>query len=121
MTPMQVSVTLETLCWRRGTVAFESLLSEINLASAEPPGANPLVAERAPWRCSQSRAPIGNPYRFLSFLLQTWQPLCDPQESLVGKALSATIKPHNPRTTATKAIMNIASAIMGVVYISLFS
>ena len=48
-----------------------------------PPGANPLVAERAPWRSSQScvtrgQQPIGNPYRFLSFLLHTWQPLCDP-------------------------------------------
>ena len=35
-----------------------------------PPGANPLIAERAPWRSSQSRAtggrqPVGNPYRFL--------------------------------------------------------
>ena len=35
-----------------------------------PPGANPLVAERAPWRSSQSCVtggpqPIGNPYRFL--------------------------------------------------------
>ena len=36
-----------------------------------PPGANPLVAERAPWRSSQSCATggqqptIGNPYRFL--------------------------------------------------------
>ena len=40
-----------------------------------PPGANPLVAERAPWRSSQfcvtgGQQPIGNPYRFLSFLLQ---------------------------------------------------
>ena len=48
-----------------------------------PPGANPLVAERAPWRPSQFRVtggqlPIGTPYRFLSFLLHTWQPLCDP-------------------------------------------
>ena len=47
-----------------------------------PPGANPLVAERAPWRSSQScvtggEQPIGNPYRFLSFLLHTWKPLCD--------------------------------------------
>ena len=44
-----------------------------------PPGANPLVAERAPWRSSQScvtgsQQPIGNPYRFLSFLLHTRQP-----------------------------------------------
>ena len=43
-----------------------------------PPGANPLVAERVPWRSSQSgvaggQQPIGNPYRFLSFLLHTWQ------------------------------------------------
>ena len=48
-----------------------------------PPGANPLVAERAPQRSSQScvtrgQQPIRNPYRFLSFLLHTWQPLCDP-------------------------------------------
>ena len=43
------------------------------------PGANPLVAESAPWRSSQScmtrdQQPIGNPYRFLSFLLHAWQP-----------------------------------------------
>ena len=48
-----------------------------------PPVANPLVAQRAPWRSSQScvtggQQPIENPYRFLSFLLHTWQPLCDP-------------------------------------------
>ena len=48
-----------------------------------PPGANPLVAERPPWRSSQScvtggQQPIGNPYRFLSFPLHTWQPPCDP-------------------------------------------
>ena len=41
-----------------------------------PPGANPLVAERAPWRSSQScvrggQQPIGNPYRFLSHFLCT--------------------------------------------------
>ena len=52
-----------------------------------PPGANPLVAGRAPWWSSQSRVtggqqPIGNPYRFLSFLLHTWQPLCDPNEGV---------------------------------------
>ena len=34
-----------------------------------PPGANPLVAERAPWRSWEScvtggQQPIGNPYRF---------------------------------------------------------
>ena len=29
-------------------------------------------------------------------------------------------EPHNPRTTPTKAMMNIASAILGVVYILLF-
>ena len=46
-----------------------------------PPGANPLLAERAPWRSSQScvteggQQPIGNPYSFLSFLLHTRQPL----------------------------------------------
>ena len=33
----------------------------------------------------------------------------------------ALIEPHNPRTTPTKAMMNIASAILGVVYILLFS
>ena len=58
-----------------------------------PPGANPLVAERAPWRSSQScvtggQQPIGNPYRFLSFLLHTWQPLCDLNSQ--RKAVSAT-------------------------------
>ena len=41
-----------------------------------PPGANPLVAERAPWRSSQSRVtgvqqPIANPYRFLSHFFCT--------------------------------------------------
>ena len=46
------------------------------LASAKPPGANPLVAERAPWRSSQScvtggQQPIGNPYRFLSHFFCT--------------------------------------------------
>ena len=30
-------------------------------------------------------------------------------------------EPHNPRTTPTKTMMNIASAILGVVYIVLFS
>ena len=55
-----------------------------------PPGANPLVAERAPWRSLQSRVtggrqPIGNPYRFLSFLLHTWQPLCDPNSHSWGR------------------------------------
>ena len=55
-----------------------------------PPGANPLVAERAPWRSSRScvtggQQPIGNPYRFLSFLLHTWQPLCDPNSHLWGR------------------------------------
>ena len=55
-----------------------------------PPGANPLVAERAPWRSSQScvtgrQQPIGNPYRFLSLLLHTWQPLCDPDSHLWGR------------------------------------
>ena len=59
------------------------------------PGANPLITERAPWRSSQSCAtggqqPIGNPYGFLSFLLHTWQPLCDPNSHSWGKALSAT-------------------------------
>ena len=48
-----------------------------------PPGANPLVAERAPWKSSQSRVtggqqPIGNPSRFLSFLLRTWHPCATP-------------------------------------------
>ena len=55
-----------------------------------PPGANPLVAERAPWRSSHSRVtggqqPTGNPYRFLSFLLHTWQPLCDPNSHSQGR------------------------------------
>ena len=55
-----------------------------------PPGANPLVAERAPWRSLQScvtggQQPIGNPYRFLSFLLHTWQPLCDPNSHSRGR------------------------------------
>ena len=55
-----------------------------------PPGANPLVAERAFWRSSQScvtgsQQPIGNPYRFLSFLLHTWQPLCDPSSHSWGR------------------------------------
>ena len=31
------------------------------------------------------------------------------------------IEPHNPRTTPTKTMMNIASVILGVVYILLFS
>ena len=55
-----------------------------------PPGANPLVAERAPWRSSQScvaggQLPIGNPYRFLSFILHAWQPLCDPNSHSWGR------------------------------------
>ena len=37
------------------------------------------------------------------------------------KQLFKVIEPHNPRTTPTKAVMNIASAILGVVYILLFS
>ena len=56
----------------------------------KPPGSNPLVAERAPWRSSRScvtggHRPIGNPYRFLSFLLHTWQPLCDPNSHSWGR------------------------------------
>ena len=31
------------------------------------------------------------------------------------------VEPHNPRTTPTKTMMNTASAILGVVYILLFS
>ena len=56
-----------------------------------PPGANPLVvAERTPRRSSQScvtggQQPIGNPYRFLSFLLHTWQPVCDPNSHSWGR------------------------------------
>ena len=55
-----------------------------------PPRANPLVAERAPWRSLQScvtgrRQPIGNSYRFLLFLLHTWQPLCDPNSHSWGR------------------------------------
>ena len=55
-----------------------------------PPGANPLEAERALWWSSQScvtrgQQPIGNPYRFLSFLLHTWQPLCDPNSHSWGR------------------------------------
>ena len=58
--------------------------------SLTPPGANPLVAERAPWRSSQScvtggQQPIRNLYRFLSFLLHTWQPLCDPNSHSWGR------------------------------------
>ena len=50
----------------------------------------PQVAERAPWRSSQScvtrgQQPIGDPYRFLSFLLHTWQPLCDPNTHSWGR------------------------------------
>ena len=46
-----------------------------------PPGANPLVAERAPWRSSQScvtegQQPIGNPYRFNSHFFCTPGNLC---------------------------------------------
>ena len=57
--------------------------ADINWRVPNPPGANPLVAERAPWRSSQScvtggQQPIRIPYRFLSFLLHTWQTLCDP-------------------------------------------
>ena len=49
-----------------------------------PPGANPLVAERAPWRSSQSLCGRGSAAYWkslqipVSFLLHTWQPLCDP-------------------------------------------
>ena len=55
-----------------------------------PPGANPLVAERGPWRCAQSgvrggQQPNGNPYRFLSFLLHTWQPPRDPNSHSWGR------------------------------------
>ena len=69
--------------------------SDLDWRVPNPPGASPLVAERAPWRSSQScvtggQQPIGNPYRLLSFLQHTWQPPVRPQQSLVGKALSAT-------------------------------
>ena len=38
---------------------FTLILKGIFLASAQPPGANPLVAERAPWRSSRSRVTGG--------------------------------------------------------------
>ena len=49
----------------------------------------PLMLTPAPWRSSQScvtggQQPIGNPYRFLSFLLHTWQALCDPNSHSWG-------------------------------------
>ena len=70
-----------------------------------PPGANPLVAERAPWRSSQScvtevQQPIGNPYRFLSFLLHTWQPMCDPNS-------------HSWRIRKILVSVKVLSAILG--------
>ena len=48
-----------------------------------PPGANPLVAERPPWRSSQScvaggQQPIGNPYRLLSFPCTPGNPRATP-------------------------------------------
>ena len=74
---------------------FHRKLRDRNFANViwrvpNPPGANPLVAERAPWRSSQScvtggQQTIGNPYRFLSFLLHTWQPLCDPNSHSWGR------------------------------------
>ena len=47
------------------------------------PGANSLVAERAPCKSSQScvtegQQTVGNPSRFRSFLLHTWQPRATP-------------------------------------------
>ena len=55
-----------------------------------PPGANPLVTERARWRSSPScvtggQHPIGNPYRFLSFLLHNWQPPCESNSHSWGR------------------------------------
>ena len=57
---------------------------------SNPPLANPGVAERAPWRSSQSgvaggQQPIENPYRFLSFLLHTWQPSLDTNSHSWGR------------------------------------
>ena len=66
-----------------GFCALSIFFGDVRWRVPNPPGANPLVAERAPWRSSQScvtggQQSIGNPYRFLSFLLHSRQPLCDP-------------------------------------------
>ena len=81
-------------CVKRNHLSFCFFPSSIAFSwrVPNPPGANPLVAERAPGR-SSGQQPIRNPYRFLSFLLHTWQPLCDPNSHSWGrarKALSAT-------------------------------
>ena len=75
---------------RNAHVFLPTLFLAKNWRVPNPPGANPLVAERASWRSSQScvtggQQPIGNPYRFLSFLLHTWQPLCDPNSHSWGR------------------------------------
>ena len=67
----------------------EEFVNKENWRVPNPPGANPLVAERAGGRSSQScvtegQQTVGNPYRFLSFLLHTRQPLSDPNSHLLG-------------------------------------
>ena len=77
--------------WPRAQAYFQT--------KPNPSGANPLVAERALWRSWQSRLtggqqPIGNPYRFLSFLLHTWTTPVRPQQSFVGKGEAENTDPH---------------------------
>ena len=60
-----------------------------------PPGANPLVAERAPWRSSQSCVTGGSAAYWKSLQIPVISSAhlatpVRPQQSLVGKALSAT-------------------------------
>ena len=82
-----------------------------------PPGANPLVAGWALWRSLQSRVPggqqpLGNPYRFLSFLLHTWQPLCDPNSYSWGRLFQLPGVPKGPRRTKKYyAVVNLLSVV----------
>ena len=76
--------------WNRNRIFLVKLWRVPN-----PPGANALVAERAPWRSSQScvtggQQPIGNPYRFLSHFFCTPGNPCATPIVTRGKALSAT-------------------------------
>ena len=79
---IQISILLRTKQQTSSTLheSFQGTLTTcftyVSWRVPNPPGASPLVAERAPWRSSQSgvaggQQPIGNPYRVLSFVLHT--------------------------------------------------
>ena len=73
-----------------GTFRGRRAADRVYVLKVYVPFSFPNLAESAPWRSSQScvtggQQPIGNPYRFLSFFLHTWQALCDPNSHSWGR------------------------------------